>query len=315
MKREMENKTHVIFGAGPVGLALVDELVEREYQVRVVNRSGKAQVPTQVEQVAGDASDSDSTINAASGAAVVYQVLNPPYHRWPEEFPGLQESVVAAARVAGARYVSLENLYVYGDTHGQPIDETTPMEPHTRKGKVRLEMAETLATLSDSGDLELATARASNYFGPRATWQSPLGERVLGRVLAGKTAQVLGDPDTKHSFTYLKDLSRVLATLGTDDRALGEVWHVPNAPAQTTNEVIAMIGDELGQEIKVSAAPEPILKLMGLFNPTLREVNEMLYEFKSNFVADGEKFSKLFGMKATPLDQAIAQTVAWWKSR
>ena len=309
----MNNKTHVIFGAGPVGLALVDELVEREHQVRVVNRSGKAQVSDQVEQVAGDASDSDSTINAASGAAVVYQVLNPPYHRWPEEFPGLQENVVSAAQVAGARYVSFENLYMYGDTHGRPIDETTPTEPHTRKGKVRLEMAETLAALSDSGDLELATARASSYFGPRATWQSPLGERIIGRVLASKSAQVLGDPDTKHSFTYLKDLSRVLAILGTDERAVSEIWHVPNAPAQTTNELIAMIGDELGQEIKVSAAPEPILKLMGLFNPTLREVNEMLYEFKSDFVADGEKFSKLFGMKATALDQAISETVAWWK--
>jgi nucleoside-diphosphate-sugar epimerase len=309
----MDNKTHVIFGAGPVGLALTDELVERGLQVRIVNRSGNAPVPAQVEKVAGDATDSDSAVDAANGAAVVYQVLNPPYHRWPEEFPGLQESVVSAARVVGARYVSFENLYMYGDSHGQPIDETTPTEPHTRKGKVRMEMAETLAALSDSGDLELATARASSYFGPRATWQSPLGERVIGRALAGKSAQVLGDPDAKHSFTYLKDLSRVLATLGTDDRALGEVWHVPNAPAQTTNELVAMIGDELGQEIKVSAAPEPILKLMGLFNPTLREVNEMLYEFKSDYVVDGKRFTNLFGTEATPLDQAISETVASWK--
>jgi nucleoside-diphosphate-sugar epimerase len=217
-----------------------------------------------------------------------------------------------AAQAAGARYVSFENLYMYGDTHGMPIDEATPQEPHTRKGRVRLEMAETLAALSESGDLELATARASSYFGPRATWQSPLGERVIRRALDGKSAQVVGDPGTKHSYTYLKDLSKVLATLGTDDRALGEVWHVPNAPARTTTELIAMIGGELGQEIKVSTAPEPILKLMGLFNPTVREVNEMLYEFKSDYVADGNKFTKAFGMKATPLDEAIAETVAWW---
>jgi nucleoside-diphosphate-sugar epimerase len=132
-------------------------------------------------------------------------------------------------------------------------------------------------------------------------------------VLAGKSAQVLGDPDTKHSYTYLKDLSRVLATLGTDDRAVGEVWHVPNAPARTTTDLVSMIGEELGREIKVSVAPELLLRMMGLFNPTVRELNEMLYEYKSDFVADGEKFTKAFGMEATPLDQAVAETVAWWR--
>ncbi len=310
---ERMDQMHVIFGAGPVGLALTGELVGRGHQVRVVSRSGSASVPDQVSQMAGNAADPDFAIGAASGAAVVYQVLNPPYHRWPEEFPPLQRSVVSAAQSAGARFVSFENLYMYGDTGGQPIDEETPMEPHTRKGKVRLEMAETLADLGSRGDLELATARASNYFGPRATWQSPLGERVIGRVLDGKSAQVVGDPDTKHSYTYLKDLSRVLATLATDDHAVGEVWHVPNAPARTTTEIVAMIGEELGREIKVSAAPELLLRMMGLFNPTVRELNEMLYEFKQDFVADGEKFTRAFGMKATPLDQAIAETVAWWR--
>ncbi len=166
-------QTHVIFGTGPVGLALVDQLVERGHQVRVVNRSGTAPVPAQVEQMAGDAADPNFALDAASGAGVVYQVLNPPYHRWPEEFPPLQRGVMSAAQAAGARFVSFENLYMYGNTGGHAIDESTPMKPHTRKGTVRLEMAEELAELSDKGDLELATARTSSYFGPRATWQSP----------------------------------------------------------------------------------------------------------------------------------------------
>ena len=306
-------QTHVIFGTGPVGLALVDQLVERGHQVRVVNRSGTAPVPAQVEQMAGDAADPDFALDAASGAGVVYQVLNPPYHRWPEEFPPLQRGVMSAAQVAGARFVSFENLYMYGNTGGNAIDESTPMKPHTRKGTGRLWMAEELAELSDKGDLELATARASSYFGPRATWQSPLGERVIGRALDGKSAQVIGDPETKHSYTYLKDLSRVLATLGTDGRAVGEVWHVPNAPARTTTEIIGMIGDELGQKIKVSPVPELLLRMMGLFNPTVRELNEMLYEFKNDFVTNGEKFTEAFGMQPMPLDQAVAETVEWWR--
>jgi hypothetical protein len=59
----------------------------------------------------------------AAGAAVVYQALNPPYSRWTEEFPALQAGVLAAAESAGARLVSLENVYMYGRPHGRPLTE------------------------------------------------------------------------------------------------------------------------------------------------------------------------------------------------
>ena len=92
----------------------------------------------------------------------------------------------------------------------------------------------------------------------------------------------------------------MLATLGTDGRAVGEVWHVPNAPARTTTEIIGMIGDELGQKIKVSPVPEFLLRMMGLFNPTVRELNEMLYEFKNDFVTDGKNSSRHLGCRRRP---------------
>ena len=45
---------------------------------------------------------------AHGSASVVYQALNPPYHQWHEFFPGLQAGALAAAKAAGARYVSIE---------------------------------------------------------------------------------------------------------------------------------------------------------------------------------------------------------------
>jgi uncharacterized protein YbjT (DUF2867 family) len=50
-----KNQAHVVFGAGPLGLAVVEALVGRGYPVRVVNRSGMAVVPPVVEVVAADA--------------------------------------------------------------------------------------------------------------------------------------------------------------------------------------------------------------------------------------------------------------------
>jgi nucleoside-diphosphate-sugar epimerase len=306
---------HVVFGTGPVGLALVDALVAQALPVRAVNRSGQAQVPSGVEVIAGDVSNPEFAIKAASSAAVVYQCMNPPYHRWADLFPLLQDSVVQAARRTGARYVSFENTYMYGDTGGMPITETTPLGAKTRKGKVRLAMARQLSELHDAGALAVATARASDYFGPRGTNQSPLGDFVIGATIAGKPARVLGDPDQLHSYSYLPDVARTLAALGNRDDVVGEVFHVPNAPAQTTRHTIQSISLDLGLPIKISAAPRLLLRLMGLFNPTIRELDEMLYEFNQPFVVDSTKAQAQLGIEPTPLVEAIAATVAWFRNQ
>jgi nucleoside-diphosphate-sugar epimerase len=306
---------HVVFGAGPIGRAAVDALLAQGLPVRVVSRSEAVGLPPDVAPVRGDASDAAFAQEAAAGAAAVYQCMNPPYARWGDLFPPLQRAVIAAAQAANARYVSMENVYAYGDTHGAPITEALPNAPHTRKGKVRAAMADELARLSAAGDLAAATARASDYFGPYATSQSPLGERVIEAALAGKAAQVVGDPDQPHSYTYAADVGRVLATLGTDDRALGQIWHVPNAPARTTRDLIGMIAEAIGHDVKVSAAPRWLLRLLGLFNADVRELDEMLYEFTQPFIVDGSKFEDAFGIGATPFEESLPATVEWWRGR
>ena len=118
----------------------------------------------------------------------------------------------------------------------------------------------------------MTTARASDYFGPRGATQSPFGDLVIGAALAGKPARVIGNPDLPHSYTYTADIARTLAALGTRDDVLGEVFHVPNAPALTTRQIIDLIAYELGSPIKVSIAPRFLLRVMGLFNKTVHEV-------------------------------------------
>jgi nucleoside-diphosphate-sugar epimerase len=272
-------------------------------------------VPGGVEVIAGDVSNPEFAIKAAAGAAVVYQCMNPPYHRWADLFPPLQDAVIQAARRSGARYVSFENTYMYGDTEGKPMTEMTPLGAQTRKGKVRLAMARQLSELHEAGDLAVATARASDYFGPRGTWQSPLGELVIGNAIAGKSAQVLGDPDQVHSYTYIPDVARTLVALGTRDDVVGEVFHVPNALAQTTRQIIQTMSLELGLPIKVTVAPRFVLRLMGLFNPTVGELDEMLYEFKKPFIVDSTKAEAWLGIEPTPLTEAIAATVAWFREQ
>src|ERR1700745_3557924 len=222
---------HVIFGTGAVGLATLDALRRRGETARLVNRSGTAPVPDDIEVLGGDASDPAFTTAAARGARVVYQTLNPPYHRWAELFPALQASVLAAARASGARLVSMENVYMYGRPDGQPLTETRPYAARTKKGTLRARMARELLAAHQAGNVQVLIGRASDYFGPRGGAQSMLGDRVIPAALAGKTATVLGDPDQPHTYTYLPDIGEASPPSASTPRPRARSGTSPTTPA------------------------------------------------------------------------------------
>jgi len=305
---------HVVYGTGAVGMAVMDTLVQNGRRVRMVNRSGRASVPESVEVVGGDAADPTFTREASAGASVVYFALNPPYDKWPELFPPLQAGVLEGAASAGARLIAIENLYMYGLTGGRPLTEDLPYAPNTRKGTIRARMSEELMEAHTSGRVQVAIGRASDFFGPRVI-ASAAGEQVFGRAVEGKSAQVAGDPNQPHTYTYAPDIGRGLVILGEREEALGQAWHLPSPETVTTRQFVEMIFEEVGKPARIQAAPKIVLRVMGLFNPGMCEMIEMLYEFEEPFVVDHSKFEQAFGERATPLKEAIGETVRWYRSK
>jgi nucleoside-diphosphate-sugar epimerase len=304
---------HVVFGTGAVGMSVMDELIRGgPRRVRMVNRTSKAHVPDGVEVVGGDATDEVFAREASKGASVVYFALNPPYNTWPELFPRLQAGVLEGAASAGAKLIAMENLYMYGPTGGRPITEDLPHAPNTRKGRVRAMMSQELMEAHRSGKVRVAIGRASDFFGPRVL-TSAAGEQVFGRAVQGKSAQVAGDPDQPHTYSYAPDIGRGLVILGEREEALGQAWHLPSPETLTTRQFVEMIFEEVGKPARIQAAPKILLRAMGLFNPALREIIEMLYEFEEPFVVDDSRFELEFGEQATPLREAIQRTVRWYR--
>src|SRR5215208_259395 len=216
------DELHVVFGTGPVGMSVMEALMQTGRQrVRMVNRSGRGSVPEGVEVVGGDATDGAFAREVSEGASVVYFALNPPYDKWPGLFPGLQAGVLEGAASAGAKLVAMENLYMYGPTDGHPLTENLPYASNTRKGAVRAKMSEKLMEAHTSGRVRVAIGRASDYFGP-GVLVSAAGEQVFGRAVRGKSAQVAGDPDQPHTYTYAPDVGRGLVILGEREEAFGE---------------------------------------------------------------------------------------------
>jgi nucleoside-diphosphate-sugar epimerase len=179
---------------------------------------------------------------------------------------------------------------------------------------VRVRMSRELMEADASGKVPVTVGRASDFFGPRVL-TSAAGEQVFGRAVEGKSAQVAGNPDLPHTFTYAPDIGRGLVVLGEREEALGRAWHLPSPETLTTREFVEMIFEEAGKPARVQVAPKILLRAMGLFNPAIREMIEMLYEFEEPFVVDHSDFTRTFGDHATPLRDAVRATVRWYRAQ
>ncbi len=308
---------HVIFGTGTAGAATMRALVNMGKQVRMVNRSGKPSLatgdalPAGVEIVSGDANDPASTTRLTQGAAAVYQCSQPEYHEWAQKFPALQAGILAGAAANGARLVLLENLYLYGDVNGAPIHEGLPVKSNTKKGALRAALYETAMAAHRAGQVRVTAARPSDYYGKG---YMVTADQLFYPVLAGKAASGIGNPDLPHSFSYTEDVGRALAILGTDDRADGRAWHVPSAPAITQRAFFEMAYRLAGTSGKVGGINKLMMRMAGLFIPNAREMIEMMYEFEKPFILDSSAFTRTFGMNATPIEQGLTETLAWFRA-
>ena len=185
------------------------------------------------------------------GAAVVFQCAQPEYTEWPEKFPPIVEGIIAGVARSGAKLIVGDNLYMYGPTGGAPISEDLPYAATGRKGRTRAEMAQRLLDAHNSGKVRVAIGRASDFYGPRVEG-SAVGDMVFAAALQGKTVNALGDVRLPHTYTYISDFGDALVTLAEHDEALGQAWHVPNAPTGSTQEFVDMVGQAVGRPVKIS---------------------------------------------------------------
>jgi nucleoside-diphosphate-sugar epimerase len=306
---------HVVIGAGGgTGSAVVRELAGRGLRVRAVTRSGKGDVPAGVQQMAADIGTPEGARQACEGAAVVYHCAQPPYTKWAELFRPMTDAILAGATAVGAKLVFADNLYVYGPPDGA-MTEDTPQRAQGKKGRVRIEMANALLRAHADGRLRVTIGRSSDYYGPRGT-ASTVGENIMKPALRGKRVRWLGSLDQPHTLNYLEDMGRSLVTLGERDKADGQVWHLPAAEPLTGRQFLELLFEEAQKPPKAAVASRPMIRIGGLVNPLLRELNETLYQFERPFVSDASRFQGAFGpFEPTPHRAAVSRTVDWFRRR
>ena len=294
---------HVVFGAnGPTGLALVRQLHGAKKPVRAVSRRGNAAVPGGVENVSGDAREA---VRYCADAEVVYCCIgvNYTYANWGKLWPPIIDGLIAGS--AGSRLVFADNLYAYGPVDG-PLTEDLPGTTYGEKPALRARMA---TELLGSG---AALVRASDFYGPGVR-AAMLGERVFPMALAGKAAQVAGDIDQPHSYTYVPDYARAMATVGESEAAMGQVWNVPNAPTVSTRELIEMTYALAGTDAKIAVLPRWLMSVLGVFMSGMRGMKEMMYQWERPHVVNHSKFAGAFWGDATPFSEGLKDTLNWYR--
>ena len=307
------NIENIVFGTGPLGLSIAGRLVSSGQRVRLVNRSGKADAPQEVEVLAADVTDPAAARRVCEGAATVFHCASGPYGRWAETLPQIMNGIIDGASASGARLVYGDNLYAYGPVDG-PIREDLPYRPIGPTTRARAQVATTLMNAHAAGKVRATIGRASDFYGPRAR-QSKVGDGVFARALGGKPAQALGDPDTRHTYTFIHDFAAGLVTLAQRDEALGEVWHIPSAETVTTRRFIEMVFEQLRRPARLQTVPRIMISMLGIFIPPMRAVKETLYQSERPWVVDHSKFARAFGSRTTPHGQAIAETLAWFQGK
>jgi nucleoside-diphosphate-sugar epimerase len=312
---------HVIAGAGQIGPMIAERLIARGYRVRMIRRGAFGDVPAGVETVSASVADPAAATEAMRGASVVYHCANPRYHRWPEELVPLARGITEGAARNGARLVALDNLYMYRVPSDGRLAEDTAIGPVSRKGALRAEAAQVMLDAHVRGDVPVAIGRASDFFGP-SCGNSILGDRFWTKLYGGRPVELLGDPDQPHTYSYGPDVADALITLGLADPTLssgadvyGRVWHLPAHPAESTLTWVTRFAHAIGVEPRFTRLSPLLLRIAGLFIPEAGELPEMIYQWRAPFILDDAQFRSRFDASPTPLERAVAETVAWARKR
>ncbi|MDR4887297.1 SDR family NAD(P)-dependent oxidoreductase [Fredinandcohnia sp. QZ13] len=302
-------KALVLGASGGMGYAIVEELVERGIEVTAFARTKDKleqlyRNRDKVQIVAGDVFDQEDLIHAASGMDVIFHAINIPYSEWYEKQPNLMRNVVQAAESANCKLAIVDNIYAYGRGNGSKVNEMYPKNPHTKKGKIRVE----LGNIAFQANIPVLIAHFPDFYGPNAA--NAMLTYTFDKVIQNKKAMFVGNQQNAREYIYTPDGAKAIVELSLHDKAYGQSWNIPAAGVISGEKVINIVRSHLQYQKSVSTVTKGMIRFLGIFDKQMREVVEMLYLTEDPVVLDGAKYEREIGpLPATPYEEGIKRTL------
>jgi nucleoside-diphosphate-sugar epimerase len=304
---------HTILGAnGTIATELIPVLQQNKAQIRLVSRNPKP--VANAETIAADLLNEEQVMKAVSGSDIVYLLVGLEYNHkvWRRDWPVLMQNVINASKATKAKLIFFDNVYPYGIAKA-PINEETHFAPVSKKGKIRAGIDTMLLNEMKGNSLDAIIARAADFYGPRATDKSAPGLLVFARMKKKQTPQWFVNPNVPRALTYTPDAAKAVYILSQNEEAFNKTWILPTVmPALTGRQFIALAAKYMNGKNKVQVLPEWLLGLVGLFNPLMKELHEMLYQDKYGYTLDSSKFEKTFNFKPVTYEEGVKATAEWF---
>lgn len=305
-----------ILGAGGI---IANELAKELHKnftkdLRLVGRNPK-KVNDSDELFKADLLNAQQTSDAVKGSEIVYFTAGLPYNSkiWHDQWPIVMQNVIDACELHKAKLVFFDNVYMYGQVKGTMTEET-PFNAVSIKGKARAKIANMLLEEIKKGKLTAMICRAPEFYGPRNTL-SGTNATVFDNIKKGKTLQVLLSDSVLRTIIFTPDAGRATALLGNTQDAYNQTWHLPcDNNRLNLKEFIALCSKIYGKKLKYTVLKPWLLKIVGLFNPFIKEIIELLYQWEQDYIFDSSKFMKRFPeFRVTPLQEGIEEILGEMK--
>lgn len=303
-----------ILGAnGVIGNEVAKALTKYSKQIRLVSRNPRRVNQTN-EIFSADLTNAEQTNNAVKDSEIVYLTVGLPYSTkiWEEKWPLIMKNVINACKKHNSKLVFFDNVYLYGRVSGW-MNEETPVNPTSKKGEIRANIAEILMDEIKLGNLKALIARSADFYGPNAAL-SFLNIMVFDNYSKGKKAQWMINDKLKHSLTFTPDAGKATAILGNTESAFNQIWHLPtDKNTLTGSEITKLVAQGFGVKPEITVLKKWMIKMAGFFNPLIKENIEMLYQLESEYLFDSSKFEMEFGFKTTTYETGIIETIKSYK--
>ncbi|MES2663464.1 MAG: NAD-dependent epimerase/dehydratase family protein [Pseudomonadota bacterium] len=302
----MKTPMHVVLGAsGATGRAVVNALLIKNLPCKAVGRS---KINPAVETVNANLLDPLQVKKVLENATHVYVCVGLPYQSevWLRDWPLLMKYVIAACAEYDVKIIFFDDIYMYGPAPlDVPFDENHQQNPTTKKGIARKHTADLLLKALQENKVQGVIGRSADFYGPYAV-NSPFYIYFLERMLKGQAPIFMTKTNVPHTYANAIDNANALVALALDPRTYGEVWHLPVGPPVTLEQVMNVINKELKTNFKAKFLPGIVRNVSKFFISSLKEVDEMLYQFNNEYVMSFDKFQKHFPeFLVTPYDQGI----------
>ena len=299
-----------LFGAaGAIGNSIAAALRERKQPYRVVGRNR-----TELEKSFGNdplaeivtwnPDDPASVREACRGVGTLIYLIGVPYNHF-ELHPVLMQKTLEGAIPEGVeRFVLIGTVYPYGRPQTAKVAEEHPREPHTFKGQKRKEQEEILLKAHNEGRIKATILRLPDFYGPNV--QRSFLDRLFKAAVSGGTADIIGPIDRPHEFVFVPDVGPVALALADKPEAYGRWWNFAGAGAITQREVAEKAFALAGGKPKLRVAGKTMVRMIGLFDPFMRELVEMHYLVTDPVLMDDTALHRVLGtVRKTPYDEGI----------